>query len=190
MKEKPNATTLNLKNTIIFETSKTSSWLNGLDTSTKKLHLDMTHKSARNMIKDYQTRRKYIDKITSQNLLLKQKRHKRKRETLKETRSIIDGVQNLGGESALDNYEGELRNLKGPSKQRTAIINQLKYHRSVLKSKCDNKSRFQQSAQGRTFTLQEMKKNLQYIITVNAEGNQQQAIDNTKRQRGEILKSS
>ena len=81
----------------------------------------------------------------------------------------------------MDNFEEKLRILKDPSKQRTAIINQLKYHKFVLKSKCDNKSRFQQSAQGRAFTLQELKKNLQYIITVNAEGDQQQVIEDTKR---------
>ena len=79
-----------------------------------------------------------------------------------------------------------MRNLKDPSKQRTAIINQLKYHKFVLQSKCDNKSRFQQSAQGRALTLQALKKNLQYIIPVNAEGDQQQVIDDTKRQPGEI----
>ena len=88
----------------------------------------------------------------------------------------------------MDNFEEKLRNLKDPSKQRTAIINQLKYHKFVLKSKCDNKSRFQQSAQGRAFTLQELKKNVQYIITVNAEGDQQQVIDDTKRQPDEIQK--
>ena len=81
---------------------------------------------------------------------------------------------------------GKLRNAEDPSKQRTAIINQLKYHKVVLKSNCDNKSRFKQSAQARAFTLQELKKNLQYIITVNSEGDQQQVIDDTKRQPGEI----
>ena len=30
MREKPNATTFNLESTILFETNKTSSWLNGL----------------------------------------------------------------------------------------------------------------------------------------------------------------
>ena len=55
MREKPDATTLNLESTILFETNKTSSWLNGLDTSTKNLYnLDMAHKSARRVIKDYQ----------------------------------------------------------------------------------------------------------------------------------------
>ena len=86
----------------------------------------------------------------------------------------------------MDNFEEKLRNLKDPSKQRTAIINQLKYHKFVLKSKRDNKSRFQQSAQRRTFTFQELKKNLRYIITVNAKGDQQQVIDDTKRQPGQI----
>ena len=86
----------------------------------------------------------------------------------------------------MDNFEEKLRNLKDPSKQRTAIINQLNYHKFVLKSKRDNKSRFQQSAQGRAFTFQELKKNLRYIITVNAKGDQQQVIDDTKRQPGQI----
>ena len=86
----------------------------------------------------------------------------------------------------MDNFEEKLRNLKDPSKQRTAIINQLNYHKFVLKSKRDNKSRFQQSAQGRAFTFQELKKNLQYIITVKAKGDQQQDIDDTKRQPGQI----
>ena len=81
---------------------------------------------------------------------------------------------------------GKLRNVEDPRKQRTAIINQLKYHKVVLKSNCDNKSRFKQSAQARAFTLQELKKNLQYIITVNSEGDQQQVIDDTKRQPGEM----
>ena len=54
----------------------------------------------------------------------------------------------------------------------------------MLQSKCDNKSRFQQSAQGRAFTLEELKKNLWYIMTVNAEGDQQQVIDGTTRQSG------
>ena len=34
--------------------------------------------------------------------------------------------------------------------------------------------------------MQELKKNLQYIITVNAEGDQQQVIDDTKRQPDQI----
>ena len=37
IREKPNATTLNLEVTILSETNKTSSWLNGLDISTKNL---------------------------------------------------------------------------------------------------------------------------------------------------------
>ena len=79
MREKSNATTLNLESTILFETNKTSSWLNGLSTSTKNLYLDMAPKSARSVIKDYQIHQKNIDERIRQNLLLKQKRHMRKR---------------------------------------------------------------------------------------------------------------
>ena len=76
--------------------------------------------------------------------------------------------------------------MKDPSKQRTAIIDQLKYHKFVLKSKCDRKSRFQQSAQGKAFTLQELKENLQFIITLNSQDDQQQVMEDSKRQPAEI----
>ena len=149
MREKPNTTTLNLESTILFEINKTSSLLSGLDTSTEYLYLGMARKSVKSVIKDYQIHQKEIDERIRQKRLLKQKRYMRKRETSKKTRSIIDGLQKLGGELTLDNFEGKLRNLKDPSRQTTTIINHLKYHKCVLKSKCDNKIRFQQSAQRR-----------------------------------------
>ena len=58
MREKLNATTSNLESAILFETNKTSSWLNGLNTSTKNLYLDMARKSARSVMKDYQVHKK------------------------------------------------------------------------------------------------------------------------------------
>ena len=143
MEEKSNATTLNLESTILFETNETSLRLNGLDTSTKNLYLDMARKSARGVIKAYQMYWKDTDERIRHNILLKQKKAREKeRKTLKKTRSIIDGVQKLEGELTLDNSEEKLRNLKDPSKQKITILNQLKYHKFVLKSKCGNKSRF------------------------------------------------
>ena len=55
----------------------------------------------------------------------------------------------------------------------------------MLKSKCDSKSRFQQSAQGKAFTLQELKENLQFI-TLNSQHDQQQVMEDSKRQPAEI----
>ena len=55
----------------------------------------------------------------------------------------------------------------------------------MLKSKCDSKSRFQQSAQGKAFTLQELKENLQFI-TLNSQDDQQQVMEDSKRQPAEI----
>ena len=72
MREKPNATTLNLESTILFETNKTSTWLNGLDTSTKNIYLGIARKSARSVITGYQIHRKNTDERISRNLLLKQ----------------------------------------------------------------------------------------------------------------------
>ena len=65
----------------------------------------MARKSARSVIKDYQTYRKCIDERIKQNLLLKQKKAQEK-----------DGVQKLGREWTLVNFEEKLRNLKYPSK--------------------------------------------------------------------------
>ena len=83
MRVKPNATTLNLQSTILFETNKTSSWLNGLDASTKNLYLDIAPKSARSVIKDYQIHQKDIDERIRQNLLLKQKKAQEKEGDIK-----------------------------------------------------------------------------------------------------------
>ena len=117
MSEKPNATILNLESTILFETNKTSPWLNSLDTSTKNLYLDMARKSARGVIKDYQKHRKDIDERIRQNLLLKQqKAQEKEKEAVKKVRSIINNVQKLGGEWTLNNFEEKFRNLKDPSK--------------------------------------------------------------------------
>ena len=41
---------------------------------------------------------------------------------------------------------------------------QLKYHKFVLKSKCDGKKRFQQTVQGRAYSLSELKENVFHII--------------------------
>ena len=83
------------------------------------------------------------------------KAQEKERKTFKKTRGITDGLQKLGEDQTF-------KNPKDPSKQRTATINQLKYHKFVLKSKCGNQNRFQQSTQGRAFTLQKLKK---YITT-------------------------
>ena len=56
----------------------------------------------------------------------------------------------------------------------------------MLKSKCDRKSRFQQSAQGKAFTSQELKKNLQFIITLNSQDDQQRVMEDSKKQPAEI----
>ena len=60
--EKPIAATLILESTLLFETNKTFSWLNGLDISAKNLNLDMVCKSVRSVIKDYQMHQRILMK--------------------------------------------------------------------------------------------------------------------------------
>ena len=84
----------------------------------------MTGKSARGVIMDYQKHRKDIDERIRQNLLLKQqKKQENEKEAVKKVKSIINNVQKLGEEWALNNFEEKFRNLKDPRKQKTAIIN-------------------------------------------------------------------
>ena len=110
----------------------------------------------------------------------------KEKETVKNVRSITNNVQKLGGEQTYNNFEEKLRNLKDQSKQRTAIISQLKYDKFVLNSKCDNKSRFQQSAQRKSFTLQKLKEKPQFMITLNSQDDQQQVMEDSKSQPADI----
>ena len=99
---------------------------------------------------------------------------------------MINNVQKHGGERTLINFEEKFRNLRDPSKQRAAIINHFKYQKFLLKSMCDSKSKSQQSAQGKAFALQELKGNLQFIILLNSQDDQQQFMEDSKRQPAEI----
>ena len=56
----------------------------------------------------------------------------------------------------------------------------------MLKAKLDSKSKFQQSAQEKAFTLHELKENLQFIITLNSQNDQQQVIEGSKRQPADL----
>ena len=70
----------------------------------------------------------------------------------------------FGGEGSLINFEEKYNKLKDTNSQQNALIYQLKYHKFVLKSKCDGTKRFQQTVQGRAYSLSELKENLLHII--------------------------
>ena len=73
IRERQHATTLNLESTILAETNQTAPWLSGLDVSTKNHYMDITRKSARTMLKDYQKHKMDIEERIRQNTLAKQK---------------------------------------------------------------------------------------------------------------------
>ena len=78
IRERPHATTLNLESTILFETNQTAAWLSGLDDSTKKHYMEIARKSAKNVLKDYQKRRMDIEERIRREMLVKQKKHKKR----------------------------------------------------------------------------------------------------------------
>ena len=73
----------------------------------------------------------------------------------------------MWGEWSLTNFEEKYNKLKDANSQRNALICHLKYHKFVLKSKSDGKKRFQETVQGRTYILSEIKENLLHIIQDN-----------------------
>ena len=178
IRERPHATTLNLESTILFETNQTAAWLSGLDDSTKKHYMEIARKSAKTVLKDYQKRKIDIEERIRQNMLAKQKKAQEKeRDALKRTRTIIAELQECGCEWSLTNIEEKYNKLKDANSQRNALICQLKYYKFVLKSKCDDKKRFQQTVQGRAYSLSELKENLFHIIQYNEDDSPQPILE-------------
>ena len=106
--------------------------------------MEIARKSAKTVLKDYQKRKIDIEERIRQNMLAKQKKAQEKeRDALKRTRTIIAELQECGCEWSLTNFEEKYNKLKDANSQRNALICQLTYYKFVLKSKCDDKKRFQ-----------------------------------------------
>ena len=86
-------------------------------------------------------------------------------------------MQECGCEWSLTNFEEKYNKLKDANSQRNALICQLKYYKFVLKSKCDDKKRFQQTVQGRAYSLSELKENLLHIIQYNEDDGPQPILE-------------
>ena len=76
----------------------------------------------------------------------------------------LQNSKRFGGEGSLINFEEKYNKLEDTNSQQNALIYQLKYHKFVLKSKCDGTKRFQQTVQGRAYSLSELKENLLHIV--------------------------
>ena len=76
----------------------------------------------------------------------------------------------MWSEWSLTNFEQKYNKLTDANSQRNALICQLKF---VLKSKCDDKKRFQQTVQGRAYSLSELRENLFHIIQYNEDNGPQ-----------------
>ena len=159
IRERQHATTLNLESTILAETNQTAAWFSGLDDSTKNHYMDITRKSARTMLKDYQKHKMDIEERIRQNMLAKQKKvQEKERDTIKRTRIIIVDLQECGGEWFLKKLSGKCK-LEEASSQQNTLICQLKNQKFLFKSKCDDKKRFQQTEEGRAYSLSKVKEN-------------------------------
>ena len=170
IRQRPNATTLNIESTILFETNKTSDWLNGLDNDTKKFYMQMARKSAKSVIRAFHQRRNEIKENIMMSLLQKQKdREEKEKRVVERKRAIIQEVQDLHGEwESIEKVERELDLIKDESNKRSALIAQLKYQKLVLGAKARDNKQFQQSSKGQVFDTETLKENLCDIIEFNS----------------------
>ena len=170
LRERPNASTLNIESTILFETNKTSAWLDGLDDDTKRFYMDMARRSAKTVIKDFKVRREKIRENMRKNLLLKkQEKDEKEKKLIERKRKIIADINELGGElTTKSEVEDRTVQMNDESAQRSALIAQLKYQKFVLGAKSDDKRCFQQSSGGRVFSVEELKKNLEQVLERNS----------------------
>ena len=164
MRERPNATTLNLESTILFETNKTGAWLGSLEDTTKKHYMEMARKTAKTVRKNYLERKAVIEERIRQNLLLRQKQNKEKEnKKIEKTRSIIAELHKYGGEWNLDNLDQKLC-MVTTKLQKDALKTQINYHRYVLESKHPQRNLFNQSEGKINFSIDKLKNNLIEII--------------------------
>ena len=89
----------------------------------------------------------------------------------------LQNSKSFGGEGSLINFEEKYNKLKDTNSQQNALIYQLKYHKFVLKSKCDGTKRFQQTVPGRAYSLSELKENLLHIIQYSEDDGPQPILD-------------
>ena len=168
MRIKPTASTVAYESIIMWSNNKTSEWLYSLDDAARGKVLDDARRMAPNLMKSFKLRQQDLYQRKLQHLRTRrekkiQQENKFYNQKVKLTSKLHDigglwtDVQDINDFKVGDRTDALLKD---------AIITQLQFRRTVLGSK-GPKQKFQQSAQGKHFSLFELEQTLKDIIILN-----------------------
>ncbi|XP_052280527.1 uncharacterized protein LOC127878134 [Dreissena polymorpha] len=169
MRLKPSASTTAYESCIMWSNNKTSSWLNSLPADEKEVIINDARSNAPSAMLSFRERQK---KLFEHKLEILRKRQQQK--TAKEEKQYSQKVKltkkldSLGGlwltEEDLFQYKSKAQH----NEYKDALISQLQFRKNVIHSKGPNE-KFQQVCKGRSFSVDDLERNLIDIIRLNAD---------------------
>ncbi|XP_077869048.1 uncharacterized protein LOC144360010 [Saccoglossus kowalevskii] len=158
---KPAATTLCYETLIMWSNNKTREWLDNKDPIEKEKLMADARRTAPSYKEKYQRRMKVIQERKLE--ILKKKQAEKERTEQKQYTKKVQLTNQI--DSVWASVDDHLNNMT-EKEQRAAVVLQLNFHKTVLKSK-GAKELFQQSFKRRQYTLAELINNLKEIIRGN-----------------------
>ena len=175
LRHKPGANTETIETNIMWQTNKTSLWLDSLSVEEKSKALNLARQKAqalRNKIKSRHLALK--EEIKSRLIKKQQEKEQKEQKQIDQKVKIAQEIQSVGGLWTMDNLETQLKNIASTAKnseksQQDALILQLKFHKNVLGVKAD-KLLFQASSKGKVYSVDTLKANLLQILHLEMNG--------------------
>ena len=166
IRERPNATTLNLSSSIQYVHNKTGEWLNELPHDEKEKYMQKARQKVNTTIDEYKKRKHLVkERIQARMNLKHQEKLKDQQKQADERRKIIAALTKHGGEwttvAMMDEFMNDEKN---ENKKRDALLAQLKYHKKVLKTPVEDKTILNQQKNGQVYTTNELMENLKKVI--------------------------
>lgn len=165
MAQKPNATTMVYEAIIMCTKNDTINWRNKLDPAKREQIMQLARKSKDQQRKQYKERRLELRRVQEQKMAenLEAKQRKEMKERVQK-QQLVEKVEDFGGLwKTFVEVEEKLNSLNGKDKV-AALHAQIQFRRKVLGAVHPDKKVFQMSTNGKQFTVQELKANLQKII--------------------------
>ena len=165
IRERPNATTLNLCGTIQYIHNKTGNWLNNLDAKQREEHMQRAREAVTREMNQFKDRKKLVQQRIQQRMLEKQQQKmQEEQKRTNERRKAIADVTKCGGEWSQQILDERMATNLTENEKRAQLLSQIKYHKIVLKTPVTDKSLLQQQRKGKVYTNSELTNNLRVII--------------------------
>ncbi len=170
LRHKPGATTDNIE-TNMWQTNKTSLWLDSLTDEEKSKALNLARLKAQALRNKIKSRHNAL-KVEIKERLIKRQQEKEQKEQkqINQKVRVAQEIQTIGGLWTAENIDTQLASISTTAKnkdksQRDALILQLKFHKTVLGVKAD-KELFQASSKGKVYSVDTLKANLLQVLHI------------------------